>query len=117
MKRGMIKFALFVAVAWPASLACGADDPKPAATTAPAATTKSDADGAKTETKKVLKGRLPRNYTKLVSDAQKQQIYQVESDFAPKIKAAREQLAALLAQENKEIRTSSLPINRKNSTS
>src|SRR5947209_6497823 len=53
---------------------------------------------------KYFKGRLQRNFAKLERDAQKKKIYQIESDYAPKVKAIRDQLSALTAQEDQEIR-------------
>jgi hypothetical protein len=102
MNVPVLKLALLVAVVCPAAVVRGADGPAtggPAKTTATAKGSTDDPEMAKD-----FKGRLPPNFAKLVSDAQKKKIYLIESDYAPRVKALRDQLRALTAQEDQEIR-------------
>jgi hypothetical protein len=101
-KTLLVKLALLIAVVFPAAIVRGADDPKTGGPATPKAAAKDSTDDP--EMKKDFKGRLPRNFAKLVSDSQKKKIYQIESDYAPKLKALRDQLSALTAQEDQEIR-------------
>jgi hypothetical protein len=48
-------------------------------------------------------GRLPRFYDRVVSDEQRQKIYAVQQEFAPKINALKAQLAELLRQQDEKI--------------
>jgi hypothetical protein len=102
MKLPILTLALLVAVVCPAAVVRGADSPATGAPGKPTAAAKDSTDDP--EMKKDFKGRLPRNFAKLVSDAQKKKIYLIESDYAPKVKALRDQLSALTAQEDQEIR-------------
>jgi len=102
MKVPFLKLALLIAVVCPAAVLRGADDPKTDAPTKPKLVAKDSTDDP--DAKKEFKGRLPRNFAKLVSDSQKKKIYQIESDYAPRVKALRDQLTALTAQEDQEIR-------------
>jgi hypothetical protein len=49
------------------------------------------------------KGRLPANYGKLVDEAQRQRIYQIQSFYAPQIDDLKQQLDALIARRDAEI--------------
>jgi hypothetical protein len=102
MKVPILKLALLVAVVCPVAVVRGADGPATGAPAKPTAAAKSSTDDP--EMAKDFKGRLPPNFAKLVSDAQKKKIYLIESDYAPKVKALRDQLRALTAQEDQEIR-------------
>jgi Spy/CpxP family protein refolding chaperone len=76
----------------------GADDTKAPATTP----VKAPSDATTT---KPLKGRLPAYYAKLpVTTDQKQKIYEIEASFAPKIKQLHDQLEALEAEQNQQIK-------------
>lgn len=100
-----VKLTLLFAFCCSIGVARAADDPK----ATPATPDKSASAAPKTDTpaadpEKKAKGRLPANFGKVVSDTQKAKIYQIQGDYAPKIKALREQLAALTAQQDKEMR-------------
>ena len=100
MKRGWLASLLAAAVVLPMA-AHGADDTK-TPETPPAKATSNSGD---TTTAKALKGRLPPYYMKLPIDAaQKEKIYEIEATFSPKIKALREQLEALEAQQRDQIK-------------
>jgi hypothetical protein len=49
------------------------------------------------------KGRLPANYAKLVDDAQRQRIYDIQAFYAPQIDDLKQQLDALVARRDAEI--------------
>jgi hypothetical protein len=102
MKLSVLRLALLIAVACPAAMIRAADT-KTDTPSQPKAAAKDSTDDS--NAKSDAKGRLPRNYGKIgISSDQKAKIYQIESDFSPRIKALRDQLSALTAQEDKEIR-------------
>jgi hypothetical protein len=102
MKLPVLRLALLIAVVCPAAMIRAADT-KTDTPSQPTAAAKDSTDDS--SAKKDAKGRLPRNYAKLgVSSDQKAKIYQIEIDYGPRIKALRDQLSALTAQEDKEIR-------------
>jgi len=98
MKRGWLASLLAAAVVLPLA-ARGADDIK-TPETPPAKAPSNTGD-----TTKALKGRLPPYYMKLPIDAtQKAKIYEIEATFSPKIKALRDQLEALEAEQRDQIK-------------
>lgn len=108
MKSGWLAALLAAAVALPTvslpavsmPAARGADNIKTPETTPAKPPSTSDTAPAKP-----LKGRLPPYYSKIPVDAtQKQKIYEIEASYNEKIKALREQLAALEAQQAEEIK-------------
>ncbi len=102
MKLSVLRLALLIAVVCPAAMIRAADTKTDTPST-PKAAAKDSTDDA--SGKKDSKGRLPRNYAKIgVSADQKVKIYQIEADYAPRVKALRDQLSALTTQEDKEIR-------------
>jgi hypothetical protein len=100
MKRGWLASLLAAAVVLPMA-ARGADEIK---TTEPTPAVKSPGNSSDTTTKSV-KGRLPPYYAKLpVTAEQREKIYEIEATFSPKIKALREQLAALEADQSQQFK-------------
>jgi Spy/CpxP family protein refolding chaperone len=100
MKRGWLASLLAAAVVLPMA-ARGADDAK-APETPPAKATSNSSD---TTPAKPLKGRLPQFYAKLSIDPQqKTKIYEIEATFSPKLKALRDQLEALEAEQRDQIK-------------
>jgi len=100
MKRGWLASLLAAAVVLPLA-ARGADDTK-TPQTPPA---KAPSNSGDTTTAKALKGRLPQYYAKLSIDPQqKTKIYEIEASFTPKLKALREQLEALEAEQRDQIK-------------
>jgi hypothetical protein len=66
-------------------------------------------DGAaKAEVKKAkkapAKGRLPAYYSQVVTEGQRQRIYQIQADYNPKIEALEAEIEALESQRDAEIR-------------
>lgn len=53
--------------------------------------------------KKAPRGRLPNYYAKVVTPEQREKIYAIQQQYAPKIAALQKQLQELLAQRAKEI--------------
>jgi Spy/CpxP family protein refolding chaperone len=99
MKLHWLAALLAAAVALPTA-ARAADETKSAQTPTASAPSTSETPAAKP-----LKGRLPAFYGKLSIDAtQKQKIYEIEATFGPKIKALREQLDSLEADQNEQMR-------------
>jgi hypothetical protein len=101
MKLGL--FTSLVAAACVLPLAArGADESQ---TPVPTPAVKTPGTTPDTTTTKATKGRLPPFYGKLpVSAEQREKIYAVEATFAPKIKDLRDQLAALEAQRDEQIK-------------
>lgn len=52
---------------------------------------------------KVLKGRLPPHYAKVVTEEQREKIYDIQEEYRTKIEAARAQLDALVKEEKDQI--------------
>jgi Spy/CpxP family protein refolding chaperone len=99
MKLNWLAAILATAIALPTA-ARAADETKSAQTPTASAPSTSETPAAKP-----LKGRLPAFYGKLSIDTtQKQKIYEIEASFGPKIKALREQLESLEADENDQMR-------------
>lgn len=76
------------------------------AATAATAVTAQDPSATKSATKKEKKvsyARLPAHYGKLVDQQQREAIYEIQNDFGPKIKALKDQLAALIHERNEKI--------------
>jgi len=102
MKFSVMRLALLVAVACPAAMIRAADT-KTDTPSQPKAEAKDSTDDSNAKTD--AKGRLPRNYGKIgISSDQKTKIYQIEGGYAPRLKALRDQISALTAQEDKELR-------------
>ena len=72
-----------------------AQDEKPAA--------KPAAAKAKTEKAKKFRGPLPAYYGKVVDKEQRQTIYKIQEEYAPKIAALKAQLTAMIKERNDEI--------------
>jgi len=101
MKRGWLASLVAAALVLPMA-ARGADETK---TPEPTPTIKTPATTPDTTKTKTTKGRLPPYYGKLpVTDEQKGKIYEIEASFAPKIKDLRDQLDALEAQRDEQIK-------------
>jgi hypothetical protein len=49
------------------------------------------------------KGRLPAHYSKLVDEAQRQRIYDIQAFYAPQIDDLKQQLDALIARRDAEV--------------
>jgi hypothetical protein len=58
----------------------------------------------KADTAPAIKGKLPKNYSKLgLTDEQKQKIFTIEADFGTKIDGLRKQIKTLQAQQKGEL--------------
>lgn len=53
---------------------------------------------------KPFRGRLPAYYRQVVTEQQRQAIYRIQAEYAPKIAALRAQLEALIAEQDAKIR-------------
>jgi hypothetical protein len=53
--------------------------------------------------KKEFRGRLPAYYGRVVDQTQREKIYAIQREFAPKIDALKAQLAALVAERDEKI--------------
>jgi hypothetical protein len=95
MTRAFWVWALAIALISPAIVR--ADDTKP--DTKPAAK-----DGTSPPKKEKEKGRLPAYYAKIVDESQKEKIYQIENEYAPKLKELTAQLKALNDEREQKIR-------------
>jgi Spy/CpxP family protein refolding chaperone len=66
------------------------------------------ADAAKVQPREAkgadLKGRLPTYYAQIVTEDQRQRIYQIQASYDPKIDALKAELDALVAKRDAEIR-------------
>jgi hypothetical protein len=66
------------------------------------------ADAAKVEGKQAkkapVKGRLPAYYSQIVTESQRQRIYQIQANYNPKIESLQAQIEALEAQRDEEMR-------------
>ena len=49
------------------------------------------------------KGRLPKYYTNVVTEKQREEIYKIQEEYRPKIDAAKAQLQALTKEQNEKI--------------
>lgn len=80
-------------------------EPPGEATKAPAAKEMkaTSSDGVAAAKQPVLRGRLPRYYGKLVDDAQRQQIYQIQASYRERISQLQAELAKLQMQQLEEI--------------
>ena len=79
--------------------------PKPAEE-APAAETPQKEPAAETapaEQEKVFRGRLPAYYGQVVDEKQRQAIYEIQKQYAPRIDALKAQLAALTDERNGKV--------------
>lgn len=52
---------------------------------------------------KAFRGRLPAYYRQVVTEEQRQAIYRIQAEYAPKIAALRAQLEALIAEQDAKI--------------
>ncbi len=77
------------------SPAPAAQDEAPAAAQSPAA--------AEPSAQKPFRGRLPAYYRQVVTEEQRQAIYQIQAEYAPKIAELRAQLEALIAQQDAKV--------------
>ncbi len=68
-------------------------------TNLPAAT----GDGSVQETTKPARGRLPAYFSQVVSEEQRQKIYQIQEDYRPKLESLELQRRALLKERNEKI--------------
>ena len=89
--------ALLLTALWTAS-AIAQETPQQGAAEQPAAAAKTDANAAKKP-----KGRLPAYYGKVVTDKQREQIYEIQGKFHEQIAKLQEQLNALTAKRDAEI--------------
>jgi hypothetical protein len=53
--------------------------------------------------KKEFRGRLPAYYSRVVDEKQRQKIYAIQREYAPKIDALKAQLAALTAERDEKV--------------
>ena len=53
--------------------------------------------------KKEFRGRLPAYYNRVVDKEQREEIYAIQREYAPKIDALKAQLAALIADRDKKV--------------
>jgi predicted house-cleaning noncanonical NTP pyrophosphatase (MazG superfamily) len=89
--------ALLLTALWTAS-AIAQETPQPGAAEQPPAAAATDANAAKKP-----KGRLPAYYGKVVTDKQREQIYEIQAKFTEQIVKLQEQLNALAAKRDAEI--------------
>jgi len=75
---------------------------------------KADAAKAEKQAKRApVKGRLPAYYSQIVTDGQRQRIYQIQASYNPKIEALQAQIVALEAQRDEEIRAVLSPVQQR----
>jgi hypothetical protein len=100
MGRNALSFALIAAFSMPPLLIWAqnpaANRKAPAAKAAPAA-----------------KGRLPAHYSKLVNEAQRQRIYDIQAFYAPQIDDLKQQLDALIARRDAELHAVLTPVQQR----
>jgi hypothetical protein len=77
-------------------------EPAPADTPAVKKTTAEERP-SKHVVKKKLRGRLPAFFTKVVDQKQREQIYVIQKEYAPKIDELKAKLAALIKERNEKI--------------
>lgn len=69
-----------------------------------AATTASASDAAPTKKLgKLIRGRLPAHYSKVVTPEQRQAIYKIQEEYRPQIEALEAQISALEKQRDEKI--------------
>ncbi len=53
--------------------------------------------------KRTFRGRLPAYYRQVVDEKQREKIYEIQREYAPKVDALRAQLAALIAERDEKV--------------
>ena len=108
-RSGVALLAVVGAIARPAAVG---QAPSSASQPAPSSSAKAPADKpaetllaqALTLTeKKEFRGRLPNYYGRVVDEKQRQCIYQIQREYAPRIDFLKGQLAALIAERDKKV--------------
>ena len=90
--------ALLLTALWTAAAPAQEAAPPGAADQPPAATAAAETNAAKKP-----RGRLPAYYGKVVTDKQREQIYEIQAKFTEQIVKLQEQLTALAAKRDAEI--------------
>ncbi|NLX57161.1 MAG: hypothetical protein GXY58_18800 [Planctomycetaceae bacterium] len=99
-QRGVVSslMALLLTALWTAAVPAQEAVPPDAADQPPAASTAAETNAAKKP-----RGRLPAHYGKVVTDKQREQIYEIQAKFTEQIVKLQEQLTALAAKRDAEI--------------